>query len=254
MVAAICVLLLSSFLPPPSAEVLSGDWWVQGNGTHGQLSVNVDSEGRIGGSIYGQPIDGTFDSRTGKLEFKRFRDSADREGIQLWVGELTFVEGSKPPTYRLAGTFSSIAGPEFGADGKDYDWSTTAVRHPAPSVDLKEMQGKWKVASVISAMDSKKNLPDSLGIIGKETVLEFQENRLMLNGKMIGTIANDLKLSELEEEIGFMNFRLCCLSLPDGTGFMCSYQIQSDGIEIAYPFTTSCHRGSGNVLKLKRPN
>lgn len=254
MVAAICVLLLSSFLPQPSAEILSGDWWVQGNGTHGQLSVNVDSEGRISGSIYGQPIEGTFDSRTGKLKFKRFRDSADRDGIQLWVGELTLVEGSKPPTYRLAGTFSSIAGPEFGADGKDYDWNSTAVRHPAPAADLKEMQGKWVVDLVVSCNDRNRNLPDSMGLNKKEAALEIAENKLLCNGKLVGTLANDLKLTSLEEEIGFPNFRPMCITLPDGTGLICSYQVQSDGIKIAYPLSTSCHRGSGNVIKLKRPN
>jgi hypothetical protein len=47
--------------------------------------------------------------------------------------------------------------------------------------------------------------------------------------------------------------RLLVLTLPHGKGLLCSYTIREGEIELAYPHTTSCHRGSGYIVYLRRP-
>ena len=252
MVATVWALLVTATFPAPPAEVLPGTWWVKGHESYGSLVIQVEADGKISGTIYEQPIEGKFDAKTRKLSFTRLRDLTGRKGIQAWTGELSYVEGSQPPAYNLQGTFNSIAGEEFGAAGVDYPWSSTEIRHPAPAIDLKDMQGKWDVASVTLCLRKEVKLPDDTGLNALAAQIQIRDNQLLYREKVAATLANDLELKSLDGEIGFRGYRLVCLTLPDGRGLICSYQIKSDGVEIAYPHTTSCHRGSGHVVMLKR--
>lgn len=252
MVATIWALLVTAAFPAPPAEVVSGAWWVKGHESYGSLVIKIDAEGKISGTIYEQPIEGKFDAETRKLSFTRMRDRTDRKGVQTWTGQLSHIEGSQPPTYTLQGTFSSIAGDEFGQVGVEYRWTSTEIRHPAPAVDLKEMQGKWEVASVTLCLREEVKLPDDTGLNALAAQVQIRDNQLLYREKVVATLANDLELKSLDGEIGFRGYRPICLTLPDGKGLICSYQIKSDGVEIAYPHTTSCHRGSGHVVMLKR--
>jgi len=47
--------------PPVPDPTPAGTWWVEGNGFGGELVIKVDKDGKIEGSIYGQPIAGTYD-------------------------------------------------------------------------------------------------------------------------------------------------------------------------------------------------
>jgi hypothetical protein len=253
MAAALWAILLTAAFPAPPDEVVSGTWWVKGHETFGNLIIRVDADGRVSGTIYEQPIEGTFDAETKRLSFKRLRDVLDKKGVQVWTGELTHVEGSRPPSFTLQGTFTSTAGDEFGQPGVAYRWTSTEIRHPPPSVDLKELQGEWEVASVTRCLRETVKLPDNTGLNEIAAQVQIRENQLLFQGKVAGTLANDLALASVDREIGFPGYRPICLTLPDGKGLMCSYQVKSDGVEIAYPHTTSCHRGSGHVVMLKRP-
>jgi hypothetical protein len=115
------------------------------------------------------------------------------------------------------------------------------------------MQGKWEVATVTKCLREDVKLPDDIGLNELAAQIQIRENQLLFQGKVVAMLANDLALKSIDGEIGFPGYRPICLTLSDGKGLMCSYQIKSHGVEIAYPHTTSCHRGSGHVVMLKRP-
>jgi hypothetical protein len=70
-------------------------------------------------------------------------------------------------------------------------------------------------------------------------------NQLLWRDKVLAALTTDLPSRALHPEVGFRGFRLLVLTLPDGKGLVGSYTIREDQIELAYPHTTSCHRGSG---------
>ena len=76
----------------------------------------------------------------------------------------------------------------------------------------------------------------------------------MADGQLVATLANDLPFPTLHSEIGLPFYRLIMLTLPDGKAVLCSYKFHEDHrLELAYPHTTSCHRGSGQIVYLQRP-
>jgi len=250
--AGLLYLTLSNIAHAGLAEELAGEWWIKGNETWGALVIQVANNGNVTGTIYDQPIRGTFEDATGKITFKRMRNDSDGQGIQLWTGVLTHVDGSQPPVYRLAGTFQSIAGPEFGRPDTDYSWGGEAIRHPAPAVDLENLQGAWTVSGVMPSFRRDLHLPAEVGLGEKDTQFAIRGNQLVWQRQIVATLANDVESPTLQGEVGFANYRLLLLTLADGRCFPCSYLIKADGVEIAYPHTTSCHRGSGQIVYLKR--
>jgi hypothetical protein len=137
--------------------------------------------------------------------------------------------------------------------GVDYAWSGQEIRLPAPAVDLEHLQGNWQVSSITPCINTAIKLPDETGLNALTSKIEINDNQLRYEGKVVATLANDLQLKAIQEEVGFRSYRPILLTLSDGKGLMCSYMIKADGVEIAYPHTTSCHRGSGHIVFLKRP-
>lgn len=251
LVCALC-LFLSNVARAASAEALTGEWRINGNESYGALVIQVAADGSVTGTIYDQPIRGKFDEATGKVTFTRMRDDHDGHGIQLWTGVLSHVEGSQPPAYRLQGTFESIAGAEFGRPDADYPWHGDAIRHPAPAVDLKNLQGIWTVLRVLPSLRPDLHMPAEVGLGKEGAQLEIRGNQLRWQGRGVATLANDVPSPTLHGEVGFPHFRLLLLTLADGRCFPCSYLIRTEGVEIACPHTTACHRGSGQIVYLKR--
>lgn len=249
---ALLGLWLSAMPAADPSEVLAGSWWINGNGSSGTLAVEV-AEGNVTGTVYGQPIVGTFDAATGRVTFVRKLDPQDAQGVQEWTGVLSQIAGKLPPRYSLTGVFRGISNPEFGKPGVDYAWHGDAVRLLPPTEDVKNLQGRWEVSSVIRSVNKEIVLPSVLALNEPGATLEIDGNRLRLNDEDIATFANDISVRALADEVGFPNFRLLVLTLPNGQGLVCSYILTDGGIEIAYPHTTSCHRGSGQIVYLKRP-
>jgi hypothetical protein len=119
--AAVCVLGFGGGGAMPAAT-LAGAWKFEGNGFRGPLVVRVDADGKVEGSIHGQPITGTFDAAMRRLVFKRLRNTQDREGVQVYHATLVRVPDTDPPRHRLEGTFQSIAGPYWGRADMRYTW------------------------------------------------------------------------------------------------------------------------------------
>jgi hypothetical protein len=128
--------------------------------------------------------------------------------------------------------------------------STTST----PSEDLQTLQGKWKVIGLSWPSEESMRLPKSLGLNEREAEIQVDGNRLLSESHLTATLANDLALPAQQNEIGFAGSRLMILTLPDGKGFLCSYLIKDGKLQIAYPHTCSCRRGSGQVIDLERTN
>src|SRR5215471_5971522 len=82
----IVVLCLAGAPGDEPGKILAGSWWINGNGTAGEMMLRVTPAGKVEGTIYGQPLAGTFDIATKRLTFKRKLDTKDNEGKQEWTG------------------------------------------------------------------------------------------------------------------------------------------------------------------------
>jgi hypothetical protein len=204
----------------------------------------------ITGTIYDQPIAGTFDASTGRLTFVRKLIAQDASGVQQWTGVIERVN-ELPPKYVLKGTFKATSNAEFGQEGVEYEWEGAATRLLPPDEDLKHVQGNWQVSRIITSLNKDEVLPSELGLSEIAHVLQIDGNELRFGGQVVATLANDLPVETLANEVGFPDFRLLVLTLPSGRGLVCSYMVREGEVEIAYPHTTSCHRGSGQVIYLK---
>ena len=106
--------------------------------------------------------------------------------------------------------------------------------------------------SITRCNNDKVRLPDSLGLQKVGAQMEVVGNRFVVEGETSATFANDLQSSLLSSQVGFDGSRVMVLTTPNAQGWVCSYFIENDIVEIAYPHTTSCHRGSGYIVRLHR--
>lgn len=235
----------------PGIEDVQGDWWILGNVTRGTLKIVIEPNKQVSGLIYNQPIRGTWDEKLGELNFDRFSDQQAKTPFQSWKGKLVKVECNGRDVYVWAGTFQSID--EKGqVDPKVYNWTGQSVTKPAPTLDLKSLQGDWRVESVTLCNNRNVKLPDSIGLNSRGTHIEVVGNQLKINGQTTASLVNDLQSATLASQVGFDGSRVLLLTTSSGQGLICSYYIENDVVEIAYPHTTSCHRGSGHIVKLHR--
>lgn len=100
-----------------SAQVLgqslsNGIWKVNGNGFEGTLIINIKSVVgpivQIEGSIYGEEIVGTYDTRIRRLNFLRMINKSQPSSYQWWVGYLFQNQNGIQVKHTLAGTFGSF--------------------------------------------------------------------------------------------------------------------------------------------------
>ncbi len=130
-----------------------------------------------------------------------------------------------------------------------------AQQTPSPAEDLKAMQGSWKVRSLYWSSEENERLPKEARLNELQTALVIEGNRLIHDGKTVATLTNDLPSGPQHQEVGWQGFnRLLLLTLPDGKGMWCSFSFRESRLQITYPHTTSCHRGSGQIIYLERPS
>lgn len=123
----------------------------------------------------------------------------------------------------------------------------------SPADDLKALQGQWKIAAIWWPSDDRDRLPKEARLNDEAGMLTIQGNQILHDGKTVATLANDLPSSAPHKEVGWSANRLVLLTLPDGKGLWCSYRIEEKRIQLTYPHTASCHRGSGQIIYLQRP-
>lgn len=108
----ICLLTTIFSINVSYADPPVGTWEVIGNGFAGTLVINVDPQGNVTGTIYGDPIEGFFDEPSHKIIFVR-RIGGDPSIIQVWTGYL-WSEGATFCAFgdirrQIAGSFEAFA-------------------------------------------------------------------------------------------------------------------------------------------------
>ncbi|MFO1063091.1 MAG: hypothetical protein U0892_04360 [Pirellulales bacterium] len=234
-----------------SSDAVTGKWWILGNTTRGILDLTIDKEDRVTGSIYNQPIRGSWDGAKGELTFIRYIDEQATQPLQQWNGKAVEVDCNYRKVLVLEGSFHTLNEGEDAAK-REYPWSGQLATNPAPSLDIKQLQGDWIITHVTRCLNPNVKLPDEIGLNVHDTLFTIQGNQIKAGGNVTASIANDLQSAVLANEVGFLGSRVMVITTPNGQGMICSYYIENDVVEIAYPHTTSCHRGSGHILRLQR--
>lgn len=101
-------------------EIPAGTWQFNGNGFKGRLVLEVKSAGRnlvqLRGTVYGQPVVGTYDKRIRRINLQRMIRPNDPSTFQWIIGYLFTNKHEGKVTHTMAGTF----GP-FGPGGTAND-------------------------------------------------------------------------------------------------------------------------------------
>ena len=116
-------IIAAAFLPQLAvAQLPTGTWKVNGNGFEGELIINTAEGGKVEGTIYGQPLVGTYDETTKQFNFLRLQYPKDPTSFQAWKGYF-FQNGSeKEVTYTIAGTILPFGAPGTHAGMLEAGW------------------------------------------------------------------------------------------------------------------------------------
>lgn len=112
LAALMAVVSLVFVSTPAFAQLPTGTWKFNGNGHEGELVIKSVDGGKVEGTVYGQPIVGTYSAKTKRLNFLRLQDPSDPTSFQAFKGYLFQNADEKQVRYTLAGTFVP-----FGAAG-----------------------------------------------------------------------------------------------------------------------------------------
>jgi hypothetical protein len=117
---------------PRTYELLpTGTWNFDGNGHLGQLVIeSVDGQGRVSGTVYGEPIRGWWSKDDRRLSFLRISNPNDPTSIQTFTGYGWDEPSEQQPSptqfrrleYYLAGYFETFAGGGGSALRPSYGW------------------------------------------------------------------------------------------------------------------------------------
>jgi hypothetical protein len=111
-------------------RALAPEWIFNGNGVQGPLVVNMQADGKITGTVYGQQrIIGFLDQNTNphKIIFMRMENPADPSSFQIFKGIMFPDTGRAPngvPTcfHILAGEMLTPAGAGGSAQSNEFGW------------------------------------------------------------------------------------------------------------------------------------
>ena len=124
------VAFLALVLCAGSAEAASlpnGNWNINGNGHTGVLTITgVDAQGRLSGTVFGQPLLGFWDSTSDAIVFMRLIDTGQPATFQIYTGYLfrnpISPQAGQNVTYTLTGSFLAFAGTGGTAARNVFGW------------------------------------------------------------------------------------------------------------------------------------
>src|SRR5262245_36933641 len=235
----LCAALLGEAPSPAdqAAGVLPGIWEYSANETAaGTFTIRSVKDGRIAGRMHGQPIAGTFNSRTMEvvLERQRLSKTGERSVIQTYKGILSRVPESEPPRYAIEGTFQSHSDRGAEKRGVEHSWRAAKTDGPNRPGELSQLQGAWVVIESQSS-DLIRTVPEETGLVQKNSKVVVRGNELVWNGSVVATLANDLYAPDQVQDAGPSLRGPLVVTLPDGTALWCSYKIKDDVLELVYP-------------------
>jgi hypothetical protein len=126
MCHVLVIFLTIQAVPIDPGPTVAGTWFINANGHQGELVLQIN-DGKVSGTIYGVPIDGTYDARTRRLLFKRMQSANNKRVVQEFSGIVTRVGGADRPRLVMEGTFRSDVGMPWGAPGLKYVWYAQAM-------------------------------------------------------------------------------------------------------------------------------
>ena len=103
------------------------EWKINANGYEGNLKLtSIDLQGKLHGTVYGNPIFGFWDEVSKKITFMRLCEPNDPSTFQIYTGYL-FTNPIKPDaggtlTYTLTGFFEAFSGTGGVAQRVLYGW------------------------------------------------------------------------------------------------------------------------------------
>ena len=113
-----------------------GTWYFNGTGYEGKLVLKIGDGGKVTGTVYGQPIAGSYDPATGRLNFVRMCVRDDPSTYQAHKGYLFANPEGKITRYTLAGTFFNIGNTdEVGWYAQIFVGDPPVTGHATPGVE-----------------------------------------------------------------------------------------------------------------------
>ncbi|MFO0957709.1 MAG: hypothetical protein U0800_09650 [Isosphaeraceae bacterium] len=230
-----------------------GHYRVVGNDIPGWLVITDEFDRSIGGTIYEHALKGRFDLATRQVTFQRLISygGGDIRPVQEFQGVLRY-EDAPAPRRVISGTFRSVAGPEWGADGVDYPWQATELSGTVQAEELKQMAGRWEVVDSQWPGGLTRLLPLTSPLARPGAILEIRNNQVLHEGEVIATLANDVRMPDTMPAMRPTRKPLVIV-FPDGTAYLTAYNFRPQQVlEIVYPHTTG-NVGRSHFLYWKRP-
>jgi CubicO group peptidase (beta-lactamase class C family) len=95
--------------PGRNVPLPEGSWYFNGTGYETELVVKVDGDDHLTGTVYGQPIAGSYNAGTGRVHFLRMCVPDDLNSYQVHTGYLFCNQVGNAKRYTLAGTFTTLS-------------------------------------------------------------------------------------------------------------------------------------------------
>ena len=119
----------------------TGSWEIDANGYVGELEIKSITNGRLTGTVLGNPIDGFWSNSMKRIVFMRVIDPNDASTLQVFTGYY-WRELQPPPigTSFLAGFFEAFQGSGGTAKRSVFGWTarkTTLVEMGPPNIGVK---------------------------------------------------------------------------------------------------------------------
>ena len=226
--------------PVDAASELSpaGNWQLVAHVTRGDMVISMEKNGTLKGSLLGDTLEGTYESTTRRVSIRRLH--SNDEGKLLPVQEFNgiFRAPENPDATRtLVGKFRSVAGPEWGKEGVDYDWQATALPGTFLDADLRGFAGRWEVTDYQVANLMQQTIPRTCPLLKKGVVLVVEGNQIFHNGKMIATLANDLRMPGTMPPMR-PHRKPMMIVFNDGTAYLVAYDnLTPNALQMVFPHT-----------------
>jgi hypothetical protein len=252
---ALCAALMGEAANAPDnlVSILTGTWDGKANDRRWNFDIRSVKEGKFRGRMCGQPIAGTFDPESMRIEFQRFKlaKTGERTVIQTYRGIVSQIPDSQPARYMIKGTFQSDLDVNGEKPEITYAWQAEKSQRPPRGAELDALQGAWSVVESQTSDALVHAIPEETGLVQKDSKVVVRGNELVWNGSVVATLANDFFTPDQVQDAGPYLRGPLVLTLPDGTAYWCSCKIKREVLEIVHPHTIG-RVGRGMFIWLKR--
>jgi len=103
-----------------------GTWKINGNGFKGELVIaSVDAQGKVSGTVYGNPIQGFWDEDARRITFTRGNNATSPSRVQIYTSYMFRNNAGSDSEFTLAGYFEAFSGMGGTAQRNVFGWFAT---------------------------------------------------------------------------------------------------------------------------------